>query len=70
MTQGEPEDRRASKVRLVNGLYDRGWSADDVRQLFRLIDWLMELPAELQAPSRNRQLFVSISVIRGDNPRE
>jgi hypothetical protein len=35
-------------VRLVKGLYDRGWSAADVRQLFRLIDWLMELPEELQ----------------------
>jgi hypothetical protein len=47
-TQSEPEGRRDSKVRLVKGLYDRGCSAADVRQLFRLIDWLMELPAELQ----------------------
>jgi len=47
-THDEPQGRRESKVRLVKGLYGRGWSADDVRQLFRLIDWLMELPAELQ----------------------
>jgi hypothetical protein len=47
-TRSAPEGRRDSKVRLVKGLYDRGWSAVDVRQLFRLIDWLMELPAELQ----------------------
>jgi hypothetical protein len=51
-TRGEPEGRRESKVRLVKGLYDRGWSAGDVRQLFRLIDWLMELPAELQEEFR------------------
>jgi hypothetical protein len=47
-TQDSPEQRRQAKVRLVKRLYGRGWSADDVRQLFRLIDWLMELPAELQ----------------------
>jgi hypothetical protein len=51
-TRREPEGRRASKVRLVKGLYDRGWSAADVRQLFRLIDWLMELPDELQGSFR------------------
>jgi hypothetical protein len=51
-TRDAPEDRRAAKVRLVKGLYDRGWSAADVRELFRLIDWLMELPPELQAGFR------------------
>jgi hypothetical protein len=51
-TRNLPEGRRAAKVRLVKGLYDRGWSAADVRQLFRLIDWLMELPKELQESFR------------------
>jgi hypothetical protein len=55
-TRDAPEDRRAAKVRLVKGLYDRGWSAADVRQLFRLIDWLMELPQELQQGFR-RDLY-------------
>ena len=36
------EGRRDSKVRLAKGLYDRGWSPGDVRQFFRLIDWLLE----------------------------
>jgi hypothetical protein len=40
------------KTRLVRGLYERGWSAEDVRQLFRVIDWLMTLPAELQEQFR------------------
>jgi hypothetical protein len=46
-TQGNPADRHAWKLRLVRGLYDRGFSAKDVRELFRLIDWLMELPPPL-----------------------
>jgi hypothetical protein len=29
-------------------LYERGWDADRVRQLFNLIDWLMELPKEMR----------------------
>jgi hypothetical protein len=52
-TKGEPESRRARKLLLVKSLYDRNWSAAEVRQLFRLIDWLMELPTELQEGFRN-----------------
>jgi hypothetical protein len=51
-TRAEPQGRLASKIRLVKGLYDRGWSADNVRQLFRLVDWLMDLPKELQQTFR------------------
>jgi hypothetical protein len=40
-------DRHAWKLRLVRGLYERGFTAKDVRELFRLIDWLMELPPPL-----------------------
>jgi hypothetical protein len=43
-TRQNPDDRRAWKMRLVRGLYERGFSNEDVRQLFRVIDWLMELP--------------------------
>src|SRR5206468_3547057 len=46
-TRGDPGERRAWKLRLVRGLYERGFSAEDVRQLFRLIDWLLELPPAL-----------------------
>ena len=34
-------------MRLFRGLFDRGMSADDIRQLFRFIDWMMDLPDEL-----------------------
>jgi hypothetical protein len=42
-----PADRRAWKVRLVKGLYERGLKVEDVRQLFHFIDWIMDLPRGL-----------------------
>jgi hypothetical protein len=47
-TRGNPADRHAWKIRLVRGLYERGFDAEGVRQLFRFIDWLMELPPALK----------------------
>jgi hypothetical protein len=47
-TQGNPADRHAWKIRLVRGLYERGFTAKDVRELFRIIDWMMELPPALE----------------------
>jgi hypothetical protein len=47
-TRQDAAGRRAWKFRLVRGLYERGFSKEDVRQLYRMIDWLMELPPPLQ----------------------
>jgi hypothetical protein len=47
-TRRSPADRHAWKVRLVKGLYERGMDPEDVRRLFRFIDWIMELPASLE----------------------
>mgnify|MGYP001163432356 CR=1 FL=1 len=47
-THGDPAGRHVWKVRLVRNLYERGFSAKDVRELFRLIDWLMVLPPPLE----------------------
>jgi hypothetical protein len=46
-TQGDPAGRHVWKLRLVRGLYERGFSTKDVRELFRVVDWLMELPPSL-----------------------
>jgi hypothetical protein len=46
-TRDDPAGRHVWKLRLVRGLYERGFSAKDVRELFRVIDWLMELPPPL-----------------------
>jgi len=52
-TRQDPADRRAWKVRLVKGLYERGLGAEDARQLFRFIDWVMALPPALEALFRD-----------------
>jgi hypothetical protein len=51
-TRDDPPTRRQLKLRVVQGLYERGWTEDDVRELFRLVDWIMDLPDELQEAFR------------------
>jgi hypothetical protein len=46
-TAHDDEARRISEVRLVKGLYERGFSAEQIRQLYRLIDGMMSLPRPL-----------------------
>jgi hypothetical protein len=46
-TRGNDAERFAWKVRLVRGLYNRGLTAENVRHLFRVIDWMINLPAPL-----------------------
>lgn len=43
----EGEARKQWKLRLVRLLYGRGYSRQDVLELFRFIDWLLVLPADL-----------------------
>lgn len=47
-TRGKPDERRNVKLALVKNLYEHGWSGDDIRKLFRFIDWIMDLPEELK----------------------
>jgi hypothetical protein len=47
-TQHAPEHRWTWKVRLVKGLYERGLAVEEIRELFRLIDWMLALPDELE----------------------
>jgi hypothetical protein len=51
-TRRDPVSRYRWKTRLVRGLYERGWQPADVRQLFRLLDWLLTLPGPLQEKFR------------------
>ncbi len=44
VTTNNAEDRFRFKVELVRGLYDKGWGPDEVRRLYRFIDWVMDLP--------------------------
>ena len=56
--QGERKDR---KFRWVKRLRQRGWSETQVRQLFRVIDWMMELPAPL-----GRRILEGTETVRGE----
>lgn len=47
-TTGNFPAREQWKWQLVRGLYERGYTKDRIVQLFRLIDWMMILPEDLQ----------------------
>jgi hypothetical protein len=51
-THGDPASRCDWKIRLVRNLLERGFTSKDVRELFRVIDWLMELPPPLETVFR------------------
>jgi hypothetical protein len=51
-TRGSPAERHTWKVRPVKGLYGRGMDQEDVRWLFRFIDWVLELPEPLELSFR------------------
>jgi len=46
-TRRDNETRRVWKLRIVRWLYEGGYEADDIRRLFLVIDWMMELPRDL-----------------------
>jgi hypothetical protein len=53
-TRQDLNERKNRKFRLVKSLLERGWDAKQVRQLFRLINWLMELPRDLKIEFREQ----------------
>lgn len=46
-TAHDVESRRRSQVRLVKRLYERGFGVEQIRQLYRLIEGMMDLPESL-----------------------
>jgi uncharacterized protein DUF4351 len=51
-TAGDMAGRKLLKWELTRRLYERGYSKKDVLEIFRLIDWLMELPEGLRVAFR------------------
>jgi hypothetical protein len=47
-TQQQPTERYTAKLKLAQMLYRRGYSRQDVLELFRFIDWILTLPTELE----------------------
>ena len=46
-TYGALEARGRAKLGLIRGLYERGYAREQILKLFRLIDWMLALPQEL-----------------------
>ncbi len=51
-TRGDVQERLRWKVELVRQLYGRGYDREDVLELFRLIDWLLALPKDMERSFR------------------
>ncbi len=51
-TREDASARHAAKWQLVQGLYRRGFEKQQVVDLFRVIDWMMRLPKDLQVQLR------------------
>jgi hypothetical protein len=47
-TAGDAEGRYRAKWQLVRSLYDLGYNAQQVREIFRLVDWMMHLRIDLE----------------------
>ncbi|GAB6057771.1 DUF4351 domain-containing protein [Desulfonatronum parangueonense] len=47
-TRQSPKDRYTAKLRLIRILFERGWERQRILDLFSVIDWLMQLPEELE----------------------
>jgi hypothetical protein len=41
-------ERFDAKFRLARRLYNRGFEGEDIRRLYRFIDWILDLPDELE----------------------
>ena len=46
-TSQQLQERKTWKLSLIRRLYDLGWQEQDIRNLYRFIDWVMILPTEL-----------------------
>jgi hypothetical protein len=52
-TANDDEQRRHWKLRIVRRLYEQDYTEEDVRRLFRVIDWMMHIGGEQAIIFRN-----------------
>jgi len=55
-TQRSPQQRYQWKLTLIKGLYEKGYTRENVLSLFRFINWMMALPDVLE-----QQLEIELS---------
>ena len=48
-TNQDISGRYQGKLRIAKSLYQRGYSRQDILELFRLIDWMMSLPESIES---------------------
>ena len=53
VTTNDLNTRLSEKVRIIKGLYQRNFTKDEIIQLFRAINWMMQLSDELQLEFSN-----------------
>ena len=80
-TADDPERRKFWKLTIAKHLYRTGWTKDQVFQLLRVIDWLMDLPAplayqfreeldEFESEGKNMRYVTSMERIAKEEGRE
>ena len=47
-TRGEQQERKRWKLSLIRRLYQKGYEREQIVNLFKFIDWVMQLPQELE----------------------
>lgn len=47
-TEKQPQERKIWKLNLVRRLYEKGLDQEDIRNLYRFIDWVIMLPKDLE----------------------
>ena len=48
-TAKQPQERKSGKFRMIRRLYEQGLQEQDIRNLYRFIDWVMILPKALES---------------------
>jgi hypothetical protein len=62
-TRQDSTARKSHKIRLIKSLYERGFAAEQIRLLFALVDWIMDLPESLE-----KQLREELAQFEEDKP--
>jgi hypothetical protein len=47
-TRNQTQDRKQIKLALIKGMYEQGYSRQDIINLFNFIDWMINLPLDLE----------------------
>ncbi len=52
-TRNDPAQRSAWKMRLFRALFQRNLTAEEIRELLRIVDWFLDLPPQVEQQFRH-----------------